>query len=411
MRVSPRAGVPAAPGVSREPVQRGGQQVNLAAGVVHGQRRPDCRLQPVTAQDRLGAVVASPDRDALLVQRRADVLRPPSVQDEGQHAGLLRGGADQAETRYGLQFPEGVAEQAVLVAGDGGQAGLADEVERGTEGDRIADAARPRLEPGGRALVGGPLERDVPDHVPATLPGRHRLQQLGLAVEHPDAGGREHLVPGEHVEIRVQAAYIGWQVRDGLGAVDEHPGPGPVRPLDHLADRHDGAEGVGHVRDRDQAGAVAEQIGVGAEEQLALVVYGDDLQRRADLLGELLPGHDVGVMLEVGDQDLVAVPDVLAPPGLGHQVDGLGGAPGVDDGLARWCADEVRDRGPGRLVRVGRPSGQGMRGPVDVGVLVRVEVAEPVDHHLRFLGGGRVVQPDQLPSVDPLAEDRELAAD
>ena len=38
---------------------------------------------------------------------------------------------------------------------------------------------------------------------------------------------------------------------------------------------------------------------VRVEEQLAVVVDRDDLQLRAGLLGELLPRHDVGVMLEV----------------------------------------------------------------------------------------------------------------
>ena len=35
------------------------------------------------------------------------------------------------------------------------------------------------------------------------------------------------------------------------------------------------------------------------EEQLTVVVDRDDLQLRAGLLGQLLPRHDVGVMLEV----------------------------------------------------------------------------------------------------------------
>ena len=37
-----------------------------------------------------------------------------------------------------------------------------------------------------------------------------------------------------------------------------------------------------------------------------------------------------------------------------------------------------------------------------------VEVRQPVDHHLRLLGGRRVVEPDQRLSVDDLFEDREI---
>lgn len=131
--------------------------------------------------------------------------------------------------------------------------------------------------------------------------------------------------------------------------------PPPVRGLDDLADRDDRAQHVGDVRDRDQAGAVGEKIQIGAQEQLAIVVNGNHLQLRADLLGQLLPRHDVGVMLKVGDHDLVAGTDVLAAPGLCDQVDRFGGAPGKDDGPARRRAEEVRDCGPGTLVRVGCP--------------------------------------------------------
>ena len=54
---------------------------------------------------------------------------------------------------------------------------------------------------------------------------------------------------------------------------------------------------------------------------LARVVDGRDPQRRALLLAEHLPGHDVRVVLEAGDQHLVARAHVPAAVGLGHEVD------------------------------------------------------------------------------------------
>ncbi|MCY1293315.1 hypothetical protein D9M70_425720 [compost metagenome] len=51
-----------------------------------------------------------------------------------------------------------------------------------------------------------------------------------------------------------------------------------------------------------------------------------------------------------------------------------------------------------------------MRGAVDVGVLVLVEVAQALDHRRRLLCGGRVVQPHQRLAVDTLGEDREIPA-
>ena len=69
-----------------------------------------------------------------------------------------------------------------------------------------------------------------------------------------------------------------------------------------------------------------------------------------------------------------------------------------------------RDGVAGFLVGVGGPGGQLVCGAVDVGVLVGVEVGQPVDDRLRLLRGGGVVEPDQRLAVDRLAQDREVGA-
>ncbi len=113
-------------------------------------------------------------------------------------------------------------------------------------------------------------------------------------------------------------------------------------------------------------------------------------------------------MLQVGDDDLVTGLQVLAAPRVRHQVDRLGGAAHEHDVLRRWRPDEFGNGVASLLVGVGGPCRQFVRGTVDVGVLVRVERHQPVDHHLRLLSGGRVVEPDQRLSVDDLFEDREV---
>ena len=82
-----------------------------------------------------------------------------------------------------------------------------------------------------------------------------------------------------------------------------------------------------------------------------------------------------------------------------------------DDVLLGPGADEPGDRLAGALVGVGRPGRQFVRGAMDVGVLVLVEVREPVEHGLRLLRGRRVVQPHQRFSVDPFGQDGEVPAD
>ncbi len=98
----------------------------------------------------------------------------------------------------------------------------------------------------------------------------------------------------------------------------------------------------------------------------------------------------------------------LPPQACGHQVDRLGGAAHEDDVFGRWGADELGHRVAGVLVGVGGPGRQFVGGSVNVGVLVGVEMRQPVDDHLRLLGGRRVVEPDQRLSVDGLLQDREV---
>ena len=57
-----------------------------------------------------------------------------------------------------------------------------------------------------------------------------------------------------------------------------------------------------------------EQLLVLVEQDLAAVVDRHDAQHRALFGSELLPGNDVGVMLEPGDDDLVARADVARGP-------------------------------------------------------------------------------------------------
>ena len=107
-----------------------------------------------------------------------------------------------------------------------------------------------------------------------------------------------------------------------------------MRHLDHLPRRRDGAERVRDLRERDEPRARAEQLLVLVEHDLAVVVHRRDAQPGALLGAELLPRHDVGVMLEPGDDDLVVLADVAAPPRLRDQVDALGRAADEDDLVA-----------------------------------------------------------------------------
>ena len=218
-------------------------------------------------------------------------------------------------------------------------------------------------------------------------------------------------MPGEDVEVAVELPHVHPQVGRRLGPVDQHGDPLPVRHLDHPLDRVDRPEGVGDVADGHELRPRAEEPGVLVEQQLARVVDGNDAQEGAPLLAQELPGDDVRVVLDGGDDDLVARPDPRAAVARGDQVDALGGAADEHDLARIGGVEEALDADARLLVGLGGLLAQEMHAPVHVRVLQRVVGDERVDHGLGLLARGRVVQVDEGFSVNPLVERRKVLPD
>ena len=152
----------------------------------------------------------------------------------------------------------------------------------------------------------------------------------------------------------------------------------------------------------------------------ALVGDTEPAQRGTGADAELLPRHQVGVVLHLGDEDLVAGADAEAgsiraggggvAQRVGHEVDPLGGVLGEHD-LVSAGADERGDPRAGRLVGLGRLLGE-LVGPAVRGrVVLLVEVALGVEHLPRLLRRRAGVEVDQrLPAPHGAAEDREVGA-
>ena len=178
---------------------------------------------------------------------------------------------------------------------------------------------------------GESVEPDFRDHLAAALPGRHVLQQFPASPQRSDAGGREHLVAAECVEVAAEGLHVHLHVRCRLSSIDKAHGPRFTRLPGDLGYRVHHAEGVGNVGDGDQAGPVGEESVVVLHHQRPVGSYIDVLHRGPGASGEDLPGNQVGVVLHLGEEDLVSLGQVRGAPRPGHQVDGLGGPPHEDD--------------------------------------------------------------------------------
>ena len=177
---------------------------------------------------------------------------------------------------------------------------------------------------------------------------------------------------------------------------------------DDLGDRHDGAQHVGHMGDRNQFGALAQKLGESVHAELALVGHRRDAQHHAQFVAQELPGDDVGMMLHLRQDDLVARLQELPAPRGGDKVDRFGRVAGKDDlaGLAR--IQEGADLLARGFHAVGADLAEIVDAAMHVGIFVLVDLALGVDHLARFLRRGRAVQEDQRLAMHRARQDREI---
>ncbi len=172
-----------------------------------------------------------------------------------------------------------------------------------------------------------------------------------------------------------------------------------------------GAENVGHARDTDSLDAVDQAVEV-VEHQTTGAVDRDVPQvEPAELLGEDHPGHDVGVVLHLGQEHGIAGSQVGAAPGLGHQVERLRRVLGEDHLVRRVRrADEASGRHAGPLVQGGGLLGGGVDAAVHVGVRRLVVVGHGADDGPGLQRGGGGIEIYDRPAVHRARQQRKVLA-
>ncbi len=307
---------------------------------------------------------------------------------------------------------ERVRGEGLLVSGHPLHADALEVAHRSAEADGRSDIGRAGLE-----LVGDLVERRVPqvhgaDHLATREEGRHRLEQLAAGPEGARARGPQDLVPGEHVEVRADGPHVDRQVRHGLRPVDEDEGACGVGLVDHAADRRERPQGVGLVGEGDQLGSRAQQDLPGLEVQEAVPIEGHELEVGVLLLREELPGHQVGVMLELRQDDGVSPPDVATSPGVGDEVDGLGGVADEDDLGRVRSADEVRHGLACTFVGRRGLLTDGVDAAMDVGAVAPLVGVHRLDDGAWLEGRGGAVEVREAAAGPELPlEDGEVATD
>jgi hypothetical protein len=138
--------------------------------------------------------------------------------------------------------------------------------------------------------------------------------------------GAVKLVGGEDVEVAAQRLHIHPHSRHRLAAVEQEERTDGVGELRRPAGVENGAEDVRHMGERHQLVPLGQHRCHRLDFDPAVVRQRRHVDGRAGAVGDHLPGHDVGVMLEDREHDPVAGLEEGPAPALRDEVDSFGGA-------------------------------------------------------------------------------------
>ena len=257
-------------------------------------------------------------------------------------------------------------------------------------------------------IVGRLLERDRQDHVAAALPWRHALEQLLAPIQHADAGGPSILWRRNN-RSRSRAPVRPRACAEPPARRRAAPGRHALGDRNELLDRYDRAERIRDVSKRQQFRPWTDQLFERLEVDFTGLRDRDDLERRARLLAQQLPGHDVRVMLERGNQNLIAGLKLRSCKALRDEVDAFGRAAHEYDFLRVARIDEAPDVFASAFEGVSCALTQRMNAAMHVRVIVLVVVRYRIDDRARALARRGVVEIDERLAVDLLRQNRKVA--
>ena len=165
------------------------------------------------------------------------------------------------------------------------------------------------------------------------------------------------------------------------------------------------------MRDGDQLRAGTDGVEDGFGRKVATRVGFDPPENHALPFPQEVPRNDVGMVLHDAQDDLVPGNHARRGPGIGDQVYSLGRSGREENLVLMRGTQKPAYHPPHALVVLGCQIGQEVQSAVDVRILVRVGARNGVDHDLRLLRRGAVVEIDQGLAVDPAREYREISPD
>ena len=199
---------------------------------------------------------------------------------------------------------ERVGGERVLVGLDRLEPDRLQVVDRGAEPDRLGDRGGARLELRRQLAPGRLLVADRADHVAAEQERLHLEQELGAPPEEADAARADILCPETAMKSAPSACTSRRTCGAAWAASQMRIAPRACAQSASLRVSRDRAERVRDDVRRDDLDVL--DVRELVEQQVAVVVDRDDPELGAGAAGDVLPGDEVRVVLELGREHDVA---------------------------------------------------------------------------------------------------------
>ena len=329
---------------------------------------------------------------------------------EAHNATLIRRLTIDAKAINLAELLGGVVQECLLV----GQHTLpiegAKELNSLGEADGVDIVGRARLELQGQVGVGGLLKCNLLHHIAAAQEWGHCLQPLAFAIEHAHTIGAVELMAREGVEVAIQLPHIDLAMDKALAAVHHNNSTHAVGPFDDGLQVGHRTEGVARLGDGHNLGPRIDGPLQTLKDECALVVEGDNPQAGTLALAHHLPRHNVGVVLHLCDDHIVALVEETLRVAIGHRVERRRGTRREDNLPLVGGAQSLGHHPACILIECCAALREVVYAAVDVGVLRAIQLRHPLDDTPGLLGRGAIVEIDQRLTIDLLLQDGELPA-
>ena len=190
---------------------------------------------------------------------------------------------------------------------------------------------------------------------------------------------------GESEEIAVYVLHINRHVRNALRSVNKYGSAYRAGLSRELLYRIDGAYRVRLVRHRQQSGSRPDYLVNGIHIERVVIRKRQNPQFRILLHRNLLPRHQVAVMLHRRDHNLVAGFDVIHRPAMGNKVNSLGRVTRPYQALRALRVYEVRDFLPRLFISRCGLHAERMHPTMNIRVVTLVVVHQRLNNLARLL--------------------------